>query len=410
MKKTLLFLVVFLSFLIPIVAYAQECEFAIPRYGILKCVNTQEIEKIKVDLSYIYEGKWSVNTLSCLSYCEINKENYIKIICKSSHNPVYEIRKNNKIIEDSFPISWTVDDRLFLMAKCNGTNNKTYNLLEDSYVEYNQEKIMLYKGFNESELKDPVQGTEGCKLKTFNDVKVETYLDPLKGVFRVKPKSYPEEIKIFSGKWSIGDYYSFVKAWYIDFPNISVTYDKENNYFWCEGKPGSRKIYSVTTFNDPNGNCYDVPQSIYMRNIECCFDSDCKHLGEKYNCNPDTWSCEETSPCDSHDYCKHIFDNDTCDDKTLVRWKCNYYRPWKNYRGSCEKEIIPVNDCPEECNNGYDYDALECKQLAKTTQDNPLQGYAILSNQIILFSSWQKIIIILLVLVIIIELLYYYKK
>ncbi|UCD03596.1 MAG: hypothetical protein JSW73_03590 [Candidatus Woesearchaeota archaeon] len=403
--KIILLILTFLF--LPIITYAQDCQLAIPRYGIIQCVNASEEKTIRLDIGEEYKGDWSINTLKCLSYCIIKKK-YIDINCRSSHTEEYQFIKNGEQINNTFPITWGRGDKLIFKVRCTAKNN-TYNLREGSYIEYNQRVIIFYEGWNETTLEKPIGNTTDCSYKTFKRAEVDVFLDPTDGTIRLKPDSTYESLGKFPENWRVGDYYTYVRAWETELGDITFTYDKYNNYYWCGGEKESRIIYEAERIYDPNGKCYDVPIAIYSSGLECCFDSDCEHLGEKYVCDPDTWSCEQTRWCDSTPECKELFGEDTCEEDTLNTWKCNIYRPWGEYKGSCELEIMKVKECPQDCERDYNYEKGEC--VVQEEQENLLiQGYAVANPVKLELSLLQKIILLICMIIIIIEVIYYLWK
>ena len=366
MKKYYVISILFAMLLFSNIAVASEaCQLATPRYGVIQCMNTMQEETQHSNFEN-FENGWSLNQIPCLSNCELFSEEEILIDCKGIPWDEYKVYKNG-IEKNIFPISWNNDDYLLIIGRCTSmiTNDP---VPQNAYVEYQQDKIMLYEGWAGTLPTKPLDYTEGCSINKIasnyhSDGEVQSFLNPETGVKENKPPSTYNSINEMSTNWEIGDNYVFVKDWQTGIADISLTYDKNDLAYWCGGSSGNRKIYNVNEIISRSNVCYAIPSSIAKQNIECCFPADCSWKGAKYTCNPDTWKCEETRWCDSDLDCQQVFGEGVCQNKEIIQWSCNFNKKWGDHSGTCEKEIRDVVQCPSDCTSDEYYNDKEgiCK-------------------------------------------------
>ncbi|RLJ02541.1 MAG: hypothetical protein DRP10_00955 [Candidatus Aenigmatarchaeota archaeon] len=389
-NRSLIIILLLYQFLIlyslPSVFANENCQLAIPRYGSIKCFNTGQIESIQ--LSFTNEEKLSVSEpFSCLSNCNLY-ENDIYFTCgtlQSLHWEVYvdgnlQVVRSANPLENkgTLPLSFETPKRLTIKAWCRGADVWTTHPVKTYSVSVKQDKIMLEEAWAGSLEYVPIPGTEGCTLnrvinKYKGDTDVSSYFDPITGTIKTKPPSTYTSISEMPTNWKIGDSYVFVKDWQTGIADISVTYDKNNNAYWCGGLSGNRVIYNVKKVISKTGSCYAIPTSIYKSGVECCFPSDCSWKGVKYTCNPDTWSCEETRWCDSQLDCDQVFGEGVCQNKKMTSWVCDTTKPWGNHKGTCVKKIRTVTQCPTDCTGDEYYDEIEGKcKLRYTLLECPI--------------------------------------
>ena len=323
-------------------------------------INTNQKETVSASFGN-FDGEWSYAEINCLSNCNIQSMDDISIYCEGVPWDESEIFLNGG--ERSPPISWNIGDSFLVKSRCKGVlGNDPAPITAE--VQYIQDRIMLYEGWAGSLPNTPISGSEGCILnKEINEEpNIDSYLDPNTGIKENKEASlYPS-----SGNWEINDHYIFVKDWQTGIAGISLTYDKENNAHWCGGQYGSRKIYSVKEVNSNSGQCYAIPQSIKLSNVECCFSSDCiDNFGAEYTCNPDNWKCEKTKPCNSQLECESTFGEGVCQNGEINKWICDLTKNWGNYSGTCIHSSKIVSDCPIDCSNKEYYNEEQGKCLPR---------------------------------------------
>lgn len=381
MKKILI--IILLSFISLPIAFAQEsCQIAIPRYGSVVCRSQNIYEPVLT--SFVASSDKSTLTYACLSNCEL-KSNDVKIQCdwsiggwKAEVNGI-EKYSTGMFGEKANEIKWSRGDTFLITAKCRGADFWTTHPVKDaSSVTISQLKIMLEEAWAGSLEYVPIPNTEGCALNKVvdryrGDIDVQSYLDPQTGSPKSKLSSTYTSVNQMPTNWKVSESYIFVKDWQTGIAGISLTYDKQNNAYWCGGLSGSRKIYNVNKVTSVTGSCYAIPDSIYKPNIECCFPADCSWKGMKYTCNPDTWSCEETRWCDSDLDCQQVFGEGICQNKQITKWACNTNKKWGTHLGTCEKIIRTVQQCSSDCTNSEYYNEEEgrCKSRV-TILDCPL--------------------------------------
>lgn len=363
MKKIIFFL--FVGILLISSVLAENCQLATPRYGVVKCVNTQQSETQTIPFGG-FDSEWSSAQVNCLSNCQISASEDINIFCEGIPWDISEVYKNG-VKKDSFPISWGRDDTLSIKGKCT-TVIANYQVPASSKIEYSQDKIMLEESWAGSLEYTPVTGSEGCILnKNYDSTNLNSYLDPQSGEKISKPSSTYSSLSQFPDNWKINDNYVFIKDWQTGIADISLTYDKENKGYWCGGQYGSRKIYSVQEITSSTGSCYAIPQSVYLSNVECCFPSDCiNSFGAEYTCNPDNWKCEKTKPCNSQIECDQTFGEGVCQDGQINQWICDLTEKWGDYSGTCIHSSKQVTDCPSNCNSKQYYNEEQGKCLTRT--------------------------------------------
>lgn len=366
MKKLALFLLMGLV-LVSFVG-AEECQLATPRYGVVQCMNTHQEETFYKNFDC--EDDYCSTDVPCLSNCEASVL-YGEGNCPFGYFRHYNIIKNGDNLEEIKSISWNRDDSLIIKAYCKipliGDIKPINPYYPNAKISYEQDKIMLYEGWAGSLPNTPVSGTEGCILnKEFGDTNVDSYLDPSSEEIKNKPSSSYSSINQFPQNWKINDHYIFVKNWQTGLADISLTYDKNNNAYWCGGQYGSRKIYGVEEVTSSTGNCYAIPQSISISNTECCFPSDCiDNFGAEYTCNPENWKCEKTKPCNSQLECDSVFGEGVCQNGQINKWVCDLTKKWGDYVGTCVHSSKQVSECPSDCKSKEYYNEGQGKCLPR---------------------------------------------
>ncbi len=385
-KESLILILFLILASLPIFA-AETCQSAVPRYGQIQCKKTGNIETISGSL-FTRSGNELVSQIPCLSNCKLDSSSLIKdpsgkslgqdsdfcdyldnLEIAMSRPDGYSFTENEiESINSKFPIEFNRDTPLTIRLYCRQpiTNTKTNNIKNGSSISsYKQDEIKLYEGWAGSLPESPISGTEGCRYNSVEEKykqRVNSYLDPTTDNIQTIPagtySSMPSGVN-----WKNDENYIFVKDWQTGIADISFTYDKQNNVYWCGGLSGSRKIYNVNKITSASGACYAIPLSIYLQNIECCFPADCSWKGTKYTCNPDTWKCEETRWCDSQLECDQVFGSGVCQNKQITSWVCNTNKKWGTHAGTCEKSIRTVQQCPSDCTASEYYNEEEgiCK-------------------------------------------------
>lgn len=355
-----LFLILFSA---PSIFAQENCTLAIPRYGRVECVSLGVSESIK--LSFTRSGNQLISTYSCLSDCDINPK--VDIITKCGFgrgiNNVIEIGGVKKYVtpapgnEDAdTSIKWRRDQSFILKSTCH-TNFASDEPPTELSASLSQIKIILNEGWAGSLPDTKIPGTEGCTLNSvidkYKEDKSIDFLNPSTDKSETKPSSTYSSVSQLPTNWKVGDSYIFVKDWQTGIADISLTYDKQNNGYWCGGLTGNRKIYSVNKVISGAGPCYSIPTSL-DKQVECCFPSDCSVKGSGYTCNPDTWKCEETKWCDSQLDCDQVFGKGVCQDNKVTGWTCDTTKKWGSHTGTCVKNIKDVKQCPSAC-TGQEY-------------------------------------------------------
>ena len=373
MKKYILFLIVGMFLInLGVIVFAENCELATPRYGVVQCVNTNQRETQTTTFGS-FDGEWSITNIPCLSNCEVSASG-INIDCTGVPWDVSEIWLNEQK-QNSFPILWNRGDELVVKGKC--TNLITNSAVpSNSQITYQQDQIMLQEGWAGSLPDTPVTGSEGCVLnKNYDTTNINSYFDPTTSQTKSKQDyslSTYSSLSQFPNNWKIGDHFIFVKEWQTGIADISLTYDKNNNSYWCGGQYGSRTIYNVEQVTSPSGQCYDIPQSVSISNAECCFPSDCVSKGAEYTCNPDNWKCEQTKPCNSQLDCDQTFGEGVCQNDKINQWVCDLTKKWGDYAGTCVHSEKQVTECPSNCNSNqyYNEEQGKCLTRAGLTEKN----------------------------------------
>lgn len=376
MKKIILFLIIgiFLINLISFVYAEENCDLALPRYGIVECFNMgqQETKSMTMQTS----GDSSVGSVSCLSNCKLNTITDIpQISCGASWGVHIEIRVNGIVqyqessteSRQDRTIEFNRGQELTISGYCRGLLGGK-SPWPSTTIMFKQDLIMLKEGWAGSLPTTTIPNTEGCTLNSVldrykGDTDVSSFFNPVSGQNENKPSSTFSSVSSMPTNWEIGQNYIFVKDWQTGIADISLTYDKNNKGYWCGGMTGSRKIYSVNQITSNTGKCYAIPSSVYLSNIECCFPSDCSYKGSKYTCNPDNWKCQETKPCNSQLECDQVFGEGVCQDSQITKWTCDTNKKWGNYAGTCISSQRNVQQCPSDCSTEeyYNEDEGKCK-------------------------------------------------
>jgi len=365
MKRLILFLIIGMV-LIGFVG-AEECQLATPRYGVVECYDMGDTDSVDIFLEHSEEK--SVGSFSCVSDCYLNSLNLPDVSCGGwgTHWEIYkngEIKYEESSIEgrDEKEINLDYGDELSIVAYCRGLLGGK-SPLPINRVEILQDLVMLKESWAGSLPFRTIGESDGCILneEIDQDTNVDSYLDVNSDIKKNKESSTYNSLSQFPTNWQIGDNYIFVKDWQTGIADISLTYDKNNNAYWCGGQSGNRKIYNVEKINSVSGKCYSIPKSIALSNVECCEDVDCLNLGfgAKYVCNPDNWKCEETKPCNSQLDCESTFGEGVCENREIIKWVCDTNKKWGNYAGTCVNIVRKVSQCAYDCSNNEYYNEEE---------------------------------------------------
>jgi len=351
--------------------FAQECQLAIPRYGVVECYDMGDLESHQIVFKSVNDE--SHGSFTCISDCELT---YVPEVDCGGWGTHWKIQVNGdtKYEESSVGegknyvnIKFDRGDTLTVVAYCREWLGGKHPLPINS-IEVWQELIMLKEGWAGTLPTTTISNTEGCTLNKVvdrykGDTDVTSFLNPVTGSQETKPSSTYSSVHDMPTNWKVGDNYIFVKDWETGIADISLTYDKDNNPYWCGGVSGSRKIYRVEEITSVSGKCYAIPKSIYLSNVECCFPADCSWKGTTYTCNPETWKCEETKPCNTQLDCDQVFGEGICQNKQVIKWTCDFSEKWGNYAGTCTKQTKSVSQCPSDCTSDeyYNEDEGKCK-------------------------------------------------
>lgn len=356
----------------------QSCQLALPRYGSVRC-NSEGVDE-RIPISFTSSDTYSTATFACLSNCHLDPTDVVISCDYSIGGWKAEVNGVTKYSTGIFgtktdSVDWIRGDSFVLTANCRGLDVwTTHPVKSTSSASVTQTKIMLEEAWAGSLDYVPIQGTEGCSIQKVIDnyksqADVQSYLNPTTGSVESKPSSTYTSTSQMPINWNIGDTYVYVKDWQTGIADISLTYDKANKAYWCGGLFGSRKIYNVNQITSASGACYAIPQGIALSNIQCCFPSDCLGLDPsgKLTCNPDTWKCEETKPCNSNIDCEQTFSSGVCQNKQSTSWSCDTTKKWGNYVGTCVKSTRTVEQCPSDCTSSEYYNDQQGKCVPKVT-------------------------------------------
>jgi len=364
---------------IPIVL-AADCQIALPRYGRIQCdfTNQKATENFTFTQNSTKDGHpISIFEHTCVSNCEfdaVTPKADVSLNCPSPCMVNWNIYKNGGAtpIAKSARVQYGVGDTIRIEAACCGWPI-IQSVTSDSQVIAHFDQIKLNEAWAGSLPELWLNGTEKCilneQVEQYKSYLTDagSYIDPTQGdTSKTKPTSTYSTLDDIKGNMRPTENYIFVKDWQTGIANISLTYDKSNNAYWCGGVAGKRKIYHVNEIQS-QGNCYDIPQSIALDNIECCVPPDCAYKGAGYTCNPDDWKCEETKPCNSDLECQQTFSSGVCENrgtsKSMVSWGCDLSKRWGNYSGTCTKSERTVQQCPTDCTSSEYYNEKEgiCK-------------------------------------------------
>ena len=379
----IIYLLILTLFLISNGSAEDNCTLAIPRYGSVVCEeqSSSYIESI-TPITLVKSNKEVTASLPCLHACQISvsdiRDAQGRTLFSGPDRPcgntsdeawVYILDKNGATLHrregngdtsDNFfkgdPLEFTRDNPISIKMFCNFFG-KTDNIQTGQTVSYKQKPIKLEEAWAGSLEYVPITGTEGCTLNSvidrYKEDKNIQYLDPTKGTLEQKPTSTYTSVAEIPTNWKVSDSYIFVKDWQTGIADISLTYDKQNNGYWCGGLTGSRKTYNVNKVVSAAGSCYSIPTSV-DKQVECCFPSDCSAKGSGYTCNPDTWKCEETRWCDSQLDCDQVFGKGVCQDNKITDWSCDTSKKWGSHSGTCVKNVRDVKQCASAC-TGQEY-------------------------------------------------------
>ncbi len=371
MRKLILLLIAGMFLVnLGILVYAENCQLAVPSYGVVQCNDIGDEEHT---LNLQNREDDSMATYTCPTSCEL-KNLPSNINCglgylgyhwtvKVGDDTVY-LKPSWGTIQGNLPAAFGRGKTLNVIGYCRSLIG-TMEPIKVTSINLNQKKWMLQEGWGGTLPTSPIQGTENCILnklsEDYKDDRKISYLDPSTGSQQTSPAS-TYSYNTIPTNWNLGDKYIFIKYWVTNIAGISLTYDKNNNAYWCGGEYGSRKIYNVQEVTSATGQCYAIPQSVSIPNAECCVPSDCiDKYSAQYTCNPENWKCEKTKPCNSQIECDQTFGEGICQNKQISKWACDTNKKWGSYAGTCINSVRNVEQCSSDCTTEEYYNEEEGK-------------------------------------------------
>ncbi|MFH1256986.1 MAG: hypothetical protein V1494_06890 [Candidatus Diapherotrites archaeon] len=414
MKKLLILLIFILIFNFLVLAENEHCSIAAPVFGVVLCdsANTEQYDYPEYEIQT--GATSSVVDLPCVSQCNISDRSSITDPEGRSLND-----PNNKFCEDflwrldlrildgdnivwrryykdlkekqigGFPITFGYPKTLKIVGTCIGVLGDEHPLRSGSKIKVDTRKIYLYENPDNTTNFVMMPGTVGCVPTDF----VSKYY-PQKAVSENLPTTYFETsttTKSLSGQYKsinqisysfannptnlhAGETYTFLSGWKI-IPDIGIIYDKDNmpNGYCMGGSPGNRNLMSFSKIDTVSGACYLIPTSVKSV-VECCYNEDCKWKDPTgaLLCDPNTFSCTDSKPCDTDIDCQ-VPGQVTCLNNTETIWSCDLtHKIWPSKNGSCTKSTNKVLCCSDsECGPNEVCNRTEGCKARYTLQDCP---------------------------------------
>jgi len=364
------------------------CVPAVPSYGVVRCVVGETDERSSPYWSKTETDASVVRLPPCLGKCHLNTREDIYIPstnCGILTQFILNVAvvnnrgQTNTFIEDrvidvynpvpSININMIKGDVLEVKAWCASPISR-WSTPKGFSVQYYQRKMYLEEE-NANLPPVKIQGTDGCTMnaKLEQELRDKGYyskdvFDPLTGEpISKKPAKYTT----LPSNWAEGDSLIYVYDW-VQTSALKWVKDANNNPVWCGGTLNNRQIYNVEKVSSVfEGSCFWVPTK-KIKKVECCYPSDCSWKGQGFTCNPQTWQCEKTAPCDSDLDCQQSFTG-TCINHVEEKWYCDKSERWGDYSGKCKIIRRNVEDCPSDCTENEYYNSEQGKCLPRVQLD-----------------------------------------
>jgi len=357
MKKLILFLLIGLVLISFVVA--EECEVAWPQFGVIECdvvettakledypSNCQSEEPYWCEFNFECAGKVHCNIYGMdfdLKCSEGNWAPYLEIYKDGSSTPsIYNLKDNPPPNIEEFQ---TVLIKSYCLGTILGWNKEQLENL--SKIELTYQNKYLYDD-NPDHTRHLVPESVGCIPNGI--MAKEGYLNQLPERWvdsdgQIKDNKPSDATDYLPTNMEEGETYSYLYGWR-EVSEINLIHDKNGELAgYCGGNLGSRKLLEYQQLSEEN-NCYIIPTSV-KRDVECCYDGDCKWKGENYVCDPTTFMCSESKPCNSDIECQ-VIGQTTCLDNTETLWTCDLNEVWYPKKGTCMKSTKEVLCCSDD--------------------------------------------------------------
>lgn len=338
--------------------YAGDCQVVWPQFGVVSCqVFYGSSPETMIEGPSSCSDNICHFSFSCAGKSECKISSYdIQLDCPGAPCLEYSIYKDGSLLGDSFGYGscWGKDDpppviydfnTLDIVGRCNYIVGQT-EVDNSSTVKMTYRNKYLYDttpDYPEHKVDESV----GCVP---NEIMYKS------GIINKLPSSFVDSegntgsvpgnaIDSLPTNMDVGETYSYFYSWK-EVPNINLVKNKEGSTAgYCGGSLGDRKLLDYSEIS-ANGGCYTIPTSV-QKNVECCYNEDCKWKGEEYVCDPTTFICSENKPCNSDIECQ-VIGQTTCSNNLETSWSCDLSKPWYPKEGTCTKFTKNVLCCSEK--------------------------------------------------------------
>lgn len=364
--KRIILLLIFGIFLISFVGAVENCDIVWPQFGVIECDMAENTEKLEGSLSNCQQESpyWCRFSFDCAGklHCNLFSTDFNLICDEGKWAPYLEIYKDGSItpiVYDRVPPQ-NIEEFQTVVIKgyCRGTilgwNKEPLKSHSKIYMTY-QNKYLYDTNFDHPRHK--VEESVGCVPNGI--IAKEGYLNQLPENWvdsegNIKDSKPTNAIDYLPTNMNEGETRSYLYGWR-KVSGINLIKNKEDSIAgYCGGNLGDRKLLSYSKLSLTEG-CYIIPISV-KKNVECCYNEDCKWKGDNYICDPTTFTCSKNRPCNSDVECQ-VIGQTTCLNNIETSWVCDLTKPWDPYIGTCEKQTKNVlccsdNDCgsDEYCN------------------------------------------------------------
>lgn len=342
-----------------------------PQFGVVRCEIDVSAQPSYNKISYTPYDTYSTATYSCNGKCDIENSGSItnNFTCPALYSQRWEVYRSGTLIASSggfwgggfssFPIEFNDQDNISIKSWCSYYVGSA-KVNDTAYVSIKTWNKYLYETTPDWS-RHKVESTVGCAPQTW----ISTYLNQSISAGSV-PQSWVDATGATKDSLSahqnvqynlqnlptvmpIDTDYSYFYKW-ITVPEINLIYNKEGEVGgYCGGTTGNRKLFSYQEITTLGGNCYLIPSAV-QRNVECCYNEDCKWSSAKSTCDTTTFSCSDKKPCNSDVECQVPGQTTACSNKQEVVWRCDTTQKWHPYAGTCVQETKNVACCSDtEC-------------------------------------------------------------
>lgn len=341
--------------------FAEDCKVVHPQFGTVSCECPAGTPYESLPTRSVCNGDICNFEFNCegKSNCEILSED-IQIFCSSGWPTCveYSIYVDGQLKEGEYHWGncWGGEERktniekfkrASIVARCSNYLDKM-PVSSNSVISMKYQNIYLFDS-NFDYPRHKVEESVGC---------VPNGIMYKSGYVGLLPRSWVDSSGAIAGSLNssfvdtlptnmkVPDTYSYFYGWR-EVSGINIVMSKHGDSIgYCGGSLGDRKLFQYSQISQGSG-CYIVPTNI-LRNVECCYNEDCKWKDPSGSlvCDTSTFTCSDKKPCNSDIECQ-VLGQRQCLNRQETSWRCDFSQEWYPMKGTCVKEVKSVLCCSD---------------------------------------------------------------